>query len=229
MSEIHTHAIDDHHVTRCLHDHAHGKNPLGDIGMKFEVPESTPQELSLEQRLEMLLADLKDTHIGKSFRGFGTGDNSLSDSSGQGSGSSVLFTPLAEMGTEQENTHERTPHYALVTSLPVQSHERASMLRRSGGSLGQDEASARRDTTLSNKNEDENKRQTHSPSGKTPKKRITGWVSMETDELKIESDCETHNLPITPTLETLLTGCYNARGDFASNIQRNGTSMDRKG
>ena len=197
--------------------------------MRFEVPDPARQELSLEQRLEMLLADLKDTSIGKSFRGFGAGGNSLADSSGQSNGGSVLFTPLTETVAEQSKTHGQTPHDALVASLPVQSHERASMLRRTGGSPGHDMAPARRDTTLSNKNDDENKRQTYSPSVKTPKKRLAGWASMDTDDLEIESDCETQSLPITPTMETFLLGCYNARGYFTSHVQGNGTSMDRKG
>lgn len=228
MSEIHTHAIDDHHVTRCLHDHAHGKSQTGSMGMQFTVPDSVSQELSLEQRLEMLLADLKDTSIVKSFRGFGARGNSLADSSGQATGDSVLLTPLAEAGTEQGKTQGQISHHTLVPLLPAQSQEHEPLSRRSGGRPGQESTFGRQNTTLSNK-DDENKRQPHSSSVKTRKKRPAGWISMDTDGLEVKNITEMQALPIKPAPEAFLTGCYDAQGFLSQRVRDIGVAMDRKG
>ena len=230
MSNMYTHEISDHHVTRCRHDHDHGKKLSADMNMHFELPSTPLQEMTLEQRLKMLLADLKQSAEGKTRFGFGMGGTASPEAGGDDKGSSAVFMPLSETGAGQEIVRKSVAHHDTVVLLQTSSGEHRRRVFRSGFGMRGDSLIARAETALSGNKSDDHSRNTCASSGKAGKRLSAGWIASDETIADVDELPEKEDLPVTPS-ESPMSGCYNASGclDVMTHTNKSqGSRMDQR-
>lgn len=205
---LHVHETSDHHITRCLHDHSQSKRPDGNMGMRFEMPDAVPQEMTLEERLELLLSDMKERSRGRGF-GFGYGGDVEKEADGSGSGKALLYTPLANSINAEDKRS------AINQELTTSAFIGASKERLQGHSSrsGYVKKQKQRNRSSADDHKEGKKANANAMSEGRRKRRPGAWLNVDEPPFD-EKGNGVNTPPINVSDCVYLTGVYDKNGLF---------------